>query len=126
RQLGSGRWQARYPAVDGAPMTGPQTYATSKEARTHIAQVRADRSRSGYIDPTGGAVLLSDYAVAWIDSGGARGGLAKRTDELYRSILAKHIDRRSGARTSARSPPAWFAPGIPPWDGISRRRFRRP
>jgi len=113
RQLSSGRWQARYPAVDGTPMTGPQTYMTSKEAWTHIAQVRADRSRPGYIDPRNGAKSLNIYASDWIDNGGSRGSLAQRTEELYRSILTKHIEPTLGHRDIGKITPdmvrTWYS-----------------
>jgi len=113
RQLRSGRWQARYPAVDGTPMTGPQTYATSKDAWTHIARVRADRSRPGYIDPRNGAKSLSTYATEWINNGGSRGNLAQRTQELYRSILAKHIEPTLGHRDIGKITPdmvrTWYS-----------------
>ena len=106
RQLASGRWQARYPAEDGAPSKAPLTFDTAAAAWEYISQVRADRSRGTYTDPKKGERLLSDFADEWISNGGSRGKLAVRTTELYRDILAREITPTIGGKPIGKVTPA--------------------
>lgn len=98
RRLPSGRWQARYPDPDGAPMKAPRTFETADDAWAHIATVRADRYRGIYHDPRKGERLLGDFALEWIANGGNGGNLAPRTRALYLDLLARHIDPSLGKR----------------------------
>lgn len=91
RQLNSGRWQARYPSEDGPRMNAPSTFATAKEAWTHVSSVQSDRARGVYHDHRKGERVLADFAAEWISNGGSRGKLAVRTHELYEDLLARHI-----------------------------------
>lgn len=88
RKLPSGRWQTRYLDPAGRPMTGPQTFATKREALDHLAAVRSDRKRGTYIDHREGLAPFGPYAADWIAHGGRRGSLAPKTRELYESTLA--------------------------------------
>lgn len=88
RKLPSGRCQARYLDPAGRPMTGPQTFATKREALDHLAAVRSDRMRGTYIDHRAGLVPFGPYAADWIGHGGRRGALAPKTRDLYETTLA--------------------------------------
>jgi integrase len=91
RKLPSGRYQARYPDEAGVRMNAPMTFATKQEALDHIAEVRADRLRGSYINPSHGAVKFGEYAREWIGNGGTRGKLAPRTGDLYLDILTRQL-----------------------------------
>ena len=99
RQLKSVRWQARYPSEEGPRMVGPVTYATSKEAWTHVSGVQSDRARGVYHDPRRGERLLADFATEWINNGGSRGKLAIGTTELYEDLLKRHIAPTIGKKS---------------------------
>jgi integrase len=106
RQLASGRWQARYPAEDGTPMSAPRTFDTSAEAWEHIAQVSADRSRHVYTDHRLGERTLTDFGQAWLDNGGSRGRLAVKTGELYQDLFNRHITPTIGTLPVGKISPA--------------------
>ncbi|WP_234323089.1 tyrosine-type recombinase/integrase [Streptomyces bikiniensis] len=92
RRLPSGRWQARYPGVDGVLRAAPETYETKREAEIFLAQVQADQARGDWIDPTAGEVLFAEYATRWIDER----GVAPTTEELYRRLLRLHLEPTFG------------------------------
>lgn len=111
RKLKSGRWQARYPAENGTPMSAPMTFETSDDAWDHISTVRTDRARGLYHDPRKGERLLAEYGAEWIDNGGSRGKLALRTRELYEDLLDKFIAPTIGQTAIGKITPA----GVRTW-----------
>ena len=88
RRLPSGRWQVRYQLPSGERLPAPRTFSTKAEATRWLAATETDRTRGLWMDPRGGAVLLEDYAWAWLDS---RARIAPRTREIYQSQIANHI-----------------------------------
>ena len=84
----SGRYQIRYPGLDGRMRTGPETYARKGDAERALVLIEAQMSAGEWTDPERAAIRLSDYASAWIAE---RPGLRPRTADLYRWLLGKHI-----------------------------------
>ncbi len=62
----------------------PVTFATVTDARVWLATVETDLLRGKWIDPTGGRVLLGDYAQRWMAN---RPDLANRTRERYAGLI---------------------------------------
>jgi len=92
RKLPSGRWQARYPGPDGRDRTAPQTFGAKTDAARFLVAAEADLGRGTWLDPTRGAVRLSDYADAWIGTRTVAGRpLRPRTVADYRALMARHI-----------------------------------
>ena len=92
RRLPSGRWQARYPLLDGQLVTAPRTFATKTEADRYLAAVETDLQRGDCQDPRAGAEQLGPYALRWVRNRRVRGkSLAPRTVALYEWQLQKHI-----------------------------------
>ncbi len=110
RKLPSGRWQARYHGPDGMDRPAPVTFATVTDARIWLATVETDMLRGKWIDPTGGRVLLGDYAERWMAN---RPDLANRTREKYAGLIKLHIGPAFGRREMARVEPSavrgWWA-----------------
>jgi integrase len=88
----------------------PVTFATVTDARIWLATVETDMLRGKWIDPTGGRVLLGDYAERWITN---RADLANRTREKYAGLIKLHIGPAFGRREMARVEPSavrgWWA-----------------
>lgn len=98
RRMSSGRWQARY--LDAAGVSHPSVHATRGDASRHLASVQTALARGDWIDPEAGTMALRDYAATWIEQRRVRGRpLAPRTVELYRSLLANHINPTLGDLT---------------------------
>jgi len=99
RRLPSGRWQARYPLLDGQLVTAPQTFATKTEADRYLAAVETDLQRGDVQDPRTGSEQLRTYAERWVRSRRVRGKpLAPRTVALYEWQLQRHILPTLGRR----------------------------
>jgi integrase len=88
RQLASGRWQARYPGPDGIDRPAPETFATKTDAEVWLTLKEVEIRRGEWIDPDAGAVLVTDYGVAWIEE---RPGLRPKTILIYKGLLRSHI-----------------------------------
>lgn len=88
RRLPSGRWQARYRAVDGRLSSAPLTFKTKGDAGRWLASVEADTARGVWLDPSAGRARLTDYAAAWLRG---KATLAPRTREIYSLQLRLHI-----------------------------------
>lgn len=89
RRLASGRYQVRYRGVDGRLRPAPDTYPTRRDAERVLTLIESAMIRGEWIEPERGKVTTHDYADAWITQ---RPGLRPRTVDLYRWLLAKHID----------------------------------
>lgn len=97
RKLPSGRWQVRYPGPDGVDRAAPTTFPTKTEAARWLATVESDLSRGTWLDPSRGAVPLSVYAAAWVDTRTVAGRpLRPRTRVDYHAIFARHINSTLG------------------------------
>ena len=88
RKLPSGRYQIRYPGLDGRMRTGPETYERKGDADKALVLIEAQMSAGEWTDPERAKIRLGDYASAWIAE---RPGLRPRTADLYRWLLGKHI-----------------------------------
>jgi integrase len=99
RRLPSGRWQARYPLLDGQLVTAPRTFATKTEADRYLAAVETDLQRGDVQDPRTGSEQLRPYAERWVGTRRVRGKpLAPRTVALYEWQLQRHILPTLGRR----------------------------
>ena len=88
RQLGSGRWQARYHGPDGIDRAAPHTFERRSDADRWLARIE-DELRSGdWLDPDAGRELLRDYGARWVTE---RAGLRPRTRRLYEGLFRLHI-----------------------------------
>jgi len=88
RKLPSGRYQIRYPGLDGRMRTGPETYERKGDADKALVLIEAQMSAGEWTDSERAKIRLGDYASAWIAE---RPGLRPRTADLYRWLLGKHI-----------------------------------
>ena len=88
RKRESGRFQIRYPGLDGRMRTGPETYERKSDAERALTLIEAAMMAGEWTDPERGKVKLGDYAATWIAE---RPGLRVRTVDLYSWHLAKHI-----------------------------------
>lgn len=92
RKLPSGRWQVRYPGPDGVDRSAATTFTTKTDAARWLANVESDLSRGTWLDPLRGAVPLSAYADAWLQTRTVAGRpLRPRTVADYRRLLDRHI-----------------------------------
>jgi integrase len=88
RKLPSGRFQAHYRALDNVWHKGPTTFRTKRDALAYLAATRADVERGHWVNPHSGQASLRDYSETWL---GQRPNLRPRTQELYASLLRRHI-----------------------------------
>ncbi len=109
RQLPSGRWQARYPGVDGRLRPAPETFASRQGAARWLAALQTDLARGAWADPARGREFFADYATEWLAQ---RVELRPRTRELYGGLLERHLLPHLGS-----VPPASLSPGSSAWSG---------
>jgi len=88
RRLPSGRWQARYPGLDGVLRPADDTFAIKTEAEDWLTLKEAELLQGEWIDPDAGAVLVPDYGATWIEE---RPGLRPKTVLIYTGLLRCHI-----------------------------------
>ncbi len=89
RRLPSGRYQASYLGPDGLRKYAPETFERKGDAERFLALVETQLGSGDRANPARAKVRLGDYARVWITE---RPGLRPRTTDLYRWLLAKHID----------------------------------
>jgi integrase len=88
RRRESGRYQIRYPGLDGRMRTGRVTYERKSDAERALSLIEAQMISGDWADPTRAKIKLTDYAVAWITQ---RPGLRPRTMDLYSWLFGRHI-----------------------------------
>lgn len=98
RKLPSGRYQARYPAPDGADYPAPETFATKSEADVWLVKTEAEILDDSWINPDAGKVAFGKYADDWIAE---RPDLRPKTVELYRYLLRCHLSPTFGTKAIA-------------------------
>jgi integrase len=98
RKLPSGRYQIRYRGTDGRLHAGADTYESRAWADRALSLVEAQMTTGEWSDPVAGQVRLSVYADRWIAQ---RVELRPATIELYRWLLARHINPSLGEMTVA-------------------------
>jgi integrase len=96
RRLPSGRWQARYPGLDGIVRPAGDTFPTKTAAEVWLIRTETELLDGEWIDPDAGAILIPDYASTWIDE---RAGLRPKTITIYRGLLRCHITPHLAAVT---------------------------
>ena len=110
RRLPSGRYQVRYRGLDGRMRSHPETFARKGDAERVVSLLEAQLIAGEWTDPQRGRVSLGEYARIWIMQ---RTGLRPRTVDLYRWLLAKHIEPYLGkvpiGKISAQLVRAWRA-----------------
>jgi integrase len=89
RRLPSGRFQASYLGLDGLRRYAPDTFERKADAERFLSFVEVQLAGGEWANPAQAKIRLGDYARTWIDE---RPGLRPRTTDLYRWLLAKHID----------------------------------
>jgi hypothetical protein len=94
RKLPSGRFQARYPGLDGQTRTAPETFSRKSDAERYLTLIEAQMARREWTDPDRAKVRLDDYAERWIAH---RANLRPRTVQLYSWVLGRHIMPDLGA-----------------------------
>jgi len=97
RKRQSGRYQARYRALDGTLRSAPHSFARKSDAVRWLALKEAEIKRGDWIDPDRGSVLFGDYAEQWLQER----VLKVRTLDLYRALLRNHLLPAFGAVSMA-------------------------
>ncbi|MFF3324454.1 tyrosine-type recombinase/integrase [Streptomyces sp. NPDC002889] len=87
RKLPSGRYQARYLALDGIDRPAPHTFRTKREADDWLAERQAELRAGDWTDPDASKVPFGSYAATWI----TERGISASTADLYRSLLRNHL-----------------------------------
>lgn len=88
RRLTSGRWQARYQAVDGTDTPAPFTFATKTAAARWLDTVEVDLRRGVALDHrTAERTTLADYCDGWVDTHAQARKLTALTAAGYRSLV---------------------------------------
>lgn len=102
RQMGPGRFQARYTGPDGQQYAaysqgGSATFPTKSYAQVALARIRVEIDAGTWLSPAAraaveasvarGPLMFGEYAETWL----SQRPLATRTRDLYRSLLDKHL-----------------------------------
>lgn len=94
-RLPSGLYQATFRA-DGRQRS--RSFPTLREARTFLAQTKADMARGAYIDPAGGRITFGVWVGMWLETRKVRASTAARTQwALQHYLLPRFRDRPLGA-----------------------------
>lgn len=88
RKLPSGRYQVRYPGLDGVDRPAPMTFGNKTDANNWLIDKEAELRRGDWYDPDAGAIALDEYAATWIEE---RPNLAPRTVELYQATYRRQL-----------------------------------
>jgi integrase len=88
RQLGSGRWQARYRGPDGLMRAADHTFETKTDADQWLSRKEVEIVNGDWINPDGGRTAFAEFAAAWITE---RPGLRPKTVQLYRYLLRRYL-----------------------------------
>ncbi|MET8538824.1 site-specific integrase [Streptomyces sp. NPDC005065] len=87
RKLPSGRYQARYPGLDGIDRPAPHTFCTKREADDWLAERQTELRAGDWTDPDAARATFGSYASTWI----TERGISASTADLYRSLLRNHL-----------------------------------
>ncbi|MFZ2175457.1 MAG: tyrosine-type recombinase/integrase [Rhodococcus sp. (in: high G+C Gram-positive bacteria)] len=99
REQTTGRFQARW--YDDGGKRRSKTFGTRTEAKRFLENIRADRNRGDYIDPSDARRSFREVAELWLGSRNLR----PKTAQSYRTILEQRIyptfaDRAVGSITT--------------------------
>lgn len=88
RQLGSGRWQARYRGPDGLMRAADRTFAAKTDAEVWLSRKEVEILNGEWINPDGGRTIFAEFASSWVTE---RPGLRPKTVQLYRYLLRCYL-----------------------------------
>src|SRR6478735_8547540 len=88
RKLPSGRYQARVREVGTGRVVPLGTFRTKADADLAVKAAETAMVRGGWVDPARGRISLAEYSTTWLQE---RSGIAPRTREIYKSLLAVHL-----------------------------------
>lgn len=99
REQTTGRFQARW--YDDGGKRRSKTFGTRTEAKRFLENIKADRNRGDYIDPSDARRSFREVAELWLGSRNLR----PKTEQSYRTILEQRIyptfaDRAVGSITT--------------------------
>lgn len=99
REQTTGRFQARW--YDDGGKRRSKTFGTRTEAKRFLENIKADRNRGDYIDPSDARRTFREVAELWLGSRNLR----PKTEQSYRTILEQRIyptfaDRAVGSITT--------------------------
>ncbi|QQM54201.1 tyrosine-type recombinase/integrase [Rhodococcus pyridinivorans] len=99
REQTQGRFQARW--YDDGGKRRSKTFGTRTEAKRFLENIKADRNRGDYIDPSDARRTFREVAELWLNSRNLR----PKTAQSYRTILEQRIyptfaDRAVGSITT--------------------------
>ena len=94
RKLKSGRFQARYPGVDGVLRPAPETFRTKTDAEQWLVRAEAKIMDGQWIDPDAGKITVEEWGVRWFAS--VSPSLKAKTVNLYGGVIRLWINPRLG------------------------------
>ena len=90
-QCGNRSWRVRYRRDDGT-IGAIRGFATKTAATEHANTLEADQREGRFLDPAAGKITLAEWSQDWL----AALDVAIRTEDVYRSLLRRHILPRWG------------------------------
>ncbi|SES28308.1 tyrosine-type recombinase/integrase [Actinokineospora terrae] len=103
RKLPSGRYQVSYLGPDSKRRNAPETFPNKTAAEQYLARLETTMMAGEWADPAKAKIHVGDYADQWITQ---RPRLSPRTVDLYRWLLAKHIEPYVGRLPMGKLTPA--------------------
>ena len=90
-QCGNRSWRVRFRRDDGT-IGAVRGFATKTAATDHANTLEADQREGRFLDPAAGKITLSEWSQDWLEAL----DVAIRTEDVYRSLLRRHILPRWG------------------------------
>jgi integrase len=100
RRTSAGRYQVRYPSLNGTTRNGPHTFPTNKAATDYLARVRTEQLDGKWMDPQKFVPTVDDYFPHFqrIRRGRGGGGIKPKTRELSEHQYRAHIASVFGSK----------------------------
>src|SRR5690349_16147505 len=90
-QRGNRNWRVRYRRDDGT-IGAIHGFATKSAATAHAKTLDSEQREGRFIDPAAGKITLAAWSQDWL----AALDVAIRTEDVYRSLLRRHLIPRWG------------------------------
>jgi integrase len=90
-QCGNRSWRVRYRRADGT-IGALHGFTTKTAATEHANSLEADQREGRFLDPAAGQITLTEWSQDWLQAL----DVAIRTEDVYRSLLRRHILPRWG------------------------------
>ena len=90
-QCGNRSWRVRYRRDDGT-IGATHGFTTKTAATDHANTLESDQREGRFLDPAAGKITLADWSEDWLQAL----DVAIRTEDVYRSLLRRHILPRWG------------------------------